>query len=55
MAYEKENREIIKCFENIRDIAITYCEMEYPRAPDLDMFIERIKEEIENYYKIFGN
>jgi hypothetical protein len=44
-------RRITRHFKNIRDIADTYLTTDYPEAPDPDIFMEEIEEEIKTYFK----
>ena len=48
----KLNREIDNIFKNIEDIAKNYLEIRYPEAPDPDVYIEKIQDQIEKYLQI---
>lgn len=48
----KLNREIDNIFRNIEGIAKSYLEITYPEAPDPDVYIEKIQDQIEKYIQI---
>lgn len=48
----KLNREIDNIFKNIEGIAKSYLEIRYPEAPDPDVYIEKIQNQIEKYLQI---
>lgn len=48
----KLNREIDNIFKNIEGIAKSYLEIRYPEAPDPDVYIAKIQDQIEKYLQI---
>lgn len=48
----KLNKEIDNIFKNIEGIAKSYLEISYPEAPDPDVYITKIQDQIEKYLKI---
>lgn len=51
----KLNKEIDNIFKNIEGIAKSYLEISYPEAPDPDVYIAKIQDQIERYLQITGN
>lgn len=51
----KLNKEIDNIFKNIEGIAKSYLEISYPEAPDPDVYIAKIQDQIEKYLQITGN
>lgn len=47
-----DNEKIDKCFKRVQCIADEYLSMNYPAAPDPDVYIERIEKVIQEYRKI---
>ena len=48
----KLNKEIDNIFKNIEGIAKSYLEISYPEAPDPDVYITKIQDQIEKYLQI---
>lgn len=48
----KLNKEIDNIFRNIEGIAKSYLEISYPEAPDPDVYIAKIQDQIEKYLQI---
>ena len=50
----KLNKAIDNIFKNIEGIAKSYLEISYPEAPDPDVYIAKIQDQIEKYLQITG-
>ena len=52
MTWEEEGKKIQEIFKSIKGIIESWDMQSYPAAPDPNLYIEKIEEEIKEYWKI---